>query len=391
MTLQKAATRWVFSVIASAIGLGFTAPRSLAWGDQWVYVGTYTSGGASKGIYRCRLNMNTGSIEQVGTTGGVVNPSFLAIHPSRRFLYAVGEVADVGGKRGGAVAAFTLDAKTSELTPLNHQASEGAGPCHLAVDASGRTVLVANYGGGSVASLPILEDGRLEKAAATVQHVGKSVNPKRQERPHAHSINVDPQNRFAVAADLGLDKLLVYRLDAERGTISANDPPSAAVSPGAGPRHIAFHPNGRYVYVINELASTVTVFSYDAERGALHSLQIVSTLPKDFSGENTTAEVQVHPSGRFVYGSNRGHDSIAIFAADPHNGKLTLRGHVATGGRTPRNFGVDPMGIYLLAANQATDNIVVFRIDPSDGILKRTGHQIAIPSPVCVKFVPILD
>ncbi|HJS09091.1 MAG TPA: lactonase family protein, partial [Pirellulales bacterium] len=249
-------------------------------------------------------------------------------------------------------------------------------------------VLVANYGGGSVAVLPIDKDGRLRPASSFVQHKGSSVNPKRQEAPHAHSINVDPAGAFAVVADLGLDKVLVYRFDAAAGTLTANDPPHATVSPGAGPRHFAFHPSGRFAYVINEMNSTVTAFAYDAKKGTLSEIDTKSTLPGPQQG-NSTAEVQVHPSGKFLYGSNRGHNSLAIFRIDEKTGALTAAGHQLTGGRTPRNFGIDPTGKFVLAANQGSDSVVVFRVDQETGKLEETGQSIKVPTPVCVKFLPV--
>jgi 6-phosphogluconolactonase len=257
----------------------------------------------------------------------------------------------------------------------------------LVVDRTGKTVLVANYGGGSVAALPVDADGRLGKATSAIQHSGSSVDAQRQATPHAHSINVDPSNRFAVAADLGLDKLLIYRLDAAKGTLAPNDPPSASVAPGSGPRHFAFHPNGQFAYVINEMRCTVTAFAFDSQRGALREIQTITTLPHEVKEGYSTAEVQVHPSGKFLYGSNRGHHSIAIFAIDSATGKLNAVGHQSTGGKTPRNFAIDPTGQFLLAENQDSDNIVVFRIDTKTGELKATGHVVDVPSPVCVKFL----
>jgi 6-phosphogluconolactonase len=351
-----------------------------------VYVGTYT-GGKSQGIYTFRMNLDTGELTPAGITTGVKNPSFLAIHPSRKYLYAVSEVSDSEGRPTGGVTAFAIDAASCKLTPINSQSSEGAGPCHLVVDRTGKNVLVANYGGGSVALLPIQEGGRLAKATAAIQHQGSSVNAQRQSAPHAHSINVDPSNRFAVAADLGLDKLLIYKLDAENGTLAPNDPPSTSVAPGSGPRHFAFHPNGRYAYVINELLCTVTAFAYDYSKGTLQEIQTITTLPHEVRAGYSTAEVQVHPSGKFLYGSNRGHHSIAIFAIDATTGKLSAVGHQSTGGKTPRNFAIDPTGNFLLAENQDSDNIVIFRIDPQTGELKPTGHAADVPSPVCVKFL----
>lgn len=354
----------------------------------WVYFGTYTNG-ESKGIYLSQLDLASGALSRPRLVAETVNPSFLAVHPSERFLYAVNEVGDFEGRSSGAVSAFALDPETGGLTFLNQQASRGAGPCHLIVDKSGKDVLVANYGGGSVAVLPIGSDGRLSPASAFSQHQGSSVNPRRQEGPHAHSINLDAANRFAFAADLGLDKVLVYRFEASRGSLSAGDPPSASVKPGSGPRHFAFHPSGRYAYVINEIASTVTAFAYDADRGTLNPIGAVSTLPEGFEGRSSTAEVQVHPSGRFLYGSNRGHDSIVVFALDSETGKLSYVEHEPTGGRTPRGFGIDPTGTYLLAGNQDSDLVVVFRIDPQSGALEPTGHEAKVPMPVCVKFAHV--
>jgi len=299
-------------------------------------------------------------------------------------LYAVGEVGSFGGKNGGVVDAFAIDPKSGKLTLLNQQSSQGPGPCHLMVDHSGKCVVVANYSGGSVACLPIQDDGRLGEATCFVQHQGASVHPQRQQGPHAHGVNIDAANRFAFVADLGLDKVMVYRLDASQGKLTANDPAWLATAPGAGPRHFAFHPSGRYAYVINELNSTITALGYDAERGTLQALQSVSTLPDGFRGNSTGAEVEVHPSGKFVYGSNRGHDSIAAFAVDDGTGKLRLVGHEPTQGKTPRNFAIEPGGKYLLVANQEGHNIVVLRINPDSGELRATGNTVEVSSPVCI-------
>jgi 6-phosphogluconolactonase len=352
-----------------------------------VYVGTYT-GSKSKGIYLFHLDMATGKLTPAGIAAECANPSFLALHPNGRFLYAVNEVSDFDTANSGAATAFAIDRETGKLTLLNQQSAKGAGPCHLTVDPSGKNILVANYGGGSVAVLPIQPDGRLGEATAFVQHQGSSVNPGRQKEPHAHSINVDAANRFAFAADLGLDKVLVYRFDPQKGTLAPNDPPAAAVAPGAGPRHFAFHPDGRRAYVLNEIDSTVTAFDYDAKTGTLKTLQTLPTLPTGFQGNNSTAEVVVHPSGKFLYCSNRGHDSIAIFTIDAQSGRLTAAGHQPTGGKTPRNFNVDPTGAYLLAANQDSDSIAVFRIDPITGALTPTGPTVQAPTPVCIRFLP---
>lgn len=356
-------------------------------GKFWVYIGTYT-GPENAGIHLAEFDAATGALTAKGLAAKVVNPSFVAIHPSRKFLYAVSEVATGEGKKTGAVTAFAVDAKTGTLTALNHQSSEGAGPCHLVVDASGKAVLVANYGAGSIASLPIGEDGKLGPAASAIQHKGKNANPNRQEGPHAHSINLDPSGKFAVVADLGLDEVLVYKFDAAKATLVPNVPPAAKVASGAGPRHFAFHPNGNFGYVINEMGNTVTAFAFDAAKGTLTTIQDVSTLPKDFKGSSFTAEVVMHPSGKFLYGSNRGHDSLAIFQIDSASGKLTPVGIEPTGGKTPRNFAIDPTGAFVLAENQGSNSIVVFKIDQTTGALKATGHTLMVPSPVCVRMIP---
>ncbi|ODU01220.1 MAG: 6-phosphogluconolactonase [Planctomycetes bacterium SCN 63-9] len=354
-----------------------------------VYVGTYTGGKAgSEGIYLLELDPATGALESKGLAGKIVSPSFLAIHPSRKFLYSVNEVGEFGGKPSGAVTAFAIDEANGSLKQLNQQATVGTGPCHLTVDATGKNLLVANYGSGSVAVLPIAEDGSLRPASSFIQHAGKGANPSRQEGPHAHSINLDAANRFAFAADLGLDKVLIYAFDAAKGTIAPNASPFAKVAPGAGPRHFAFHPGGKLAYVINEMGSTVTAFSYDPAAGSLTEIQTISTLPADFKGQNDTAEIQVHPSGKFVYGSNRGHDSIAVFAVDEKTGKLEFVEARSTEGKVPRNFAIDPTGAFLLAENQDSDTVVVFRIDPATGKLTPTGTKVSVPMPVCIKMIP---
>jgi 6-phosphogluconolactonase len=298
---------------------------------------------------------------------------------------------DAGGKKGGGVSAFAIDPKTGNLTLLNQQTSGGAGPCHITVDKEGKNVLIANYGGGSAEVLPVNDKGALDKPSCFMQHKGKGSNPSRQEGPHAHSVNLDAANHFAVVADLGLDQLRVYRFDPKTGTITPNDPPAYETEPGAGPRHFTFHPDGKHAYVINELACTVTALEYDAEKGILKKVQTISTLPKGAKKEDSysTAEVQVHPSGKFLYGSNRGHNTIAAFAIDPKTGELTLIGHQGKRVKTPRNFGIDPTGTYLLVGNQDGGNIVVFKIDPKSGELMETGNSAEVGAPVCIKFMPM--
>jgi 6-phosphogluconolactonase len=310
------------------------AEKPAAQGEYLVYVGTYTQGD-SKGIYVYRFDAETGQSTSLGLAAATTNPSFLAIHPNRRYLYVVNEISNYEGQSSGGVSAFVIDPETEKLTLLNEVASGGADPCYVALDNTGKYVLVANYTGGSVAVFPIREDGGLGKASAFVQHAGSSVNPRRQEGPHAHWISVAPDNRFALAADLGLDELIVYPFDAHAGTLAPNRRQSVKLVPGAGPRHVVFHPSGKFVYEINELYSTITGFSYDAAKGSLLEMKTVSTLPKDFGGHNDAAELQVHPTGRFLYASNRGHDSIAVFTIDAATGALTPVEYVPTRGKTP--------------------------------------------------------
>lgn len=353
-----------------------------------MYVGTYTVRD-SKGIYV--YHFDSGRLTPAGTpflAAETTNPSFLAIDPSRRYLYAVNETEDYQGHKTGGVNAFSIDHKTGALTFLNEVASGGTDPCYVSLDHEGKHVLVANYTSGSVSVFPVLPGGRLGKATAFVQHQGHSVNPERQEGPHAHDIALSPDGRFALAADLGLDQLLVYRYDETRGSLIPNDPPFARVSPGSGPRHFVFDPSGKFVYLLSEVGSTVTVFEYNAEAGTLHEIQNLSALPDGFSGHNDAAEIAIGRSGRFLYTSNRGDDSVMVFAINPARHTLKVVAHVPTLGKTPRNFAIDPSGNYLFAANQDSDNIVVFKIDPKSGIPVPTGQVVEVSSPVCLTFVP---
>lgn len=348
-----------------------------------VYFGTYTWGdNSSRGIYRSMLDLETGNLSDPVLAAQARNPSFLEIHPNGKFLYAVSEA---GG--AGSVSAYAIDTGAGDLKLLNQQPSGGAGPCHVSIDHAGKNLLVANYGSGSASVIPIELDGRLGELTGFVQHEGSSVNPNRQKEPHAHSINVSPDDRFAFVADLGIDKIMIYRLDIEKGSIVANSPAFAKVKPGGGPRHFAFHPNGKHAYVINELDCTVTAFAYESASGALREIQNVTTLPKDFRGSNTCAEVRVHPSGKFLYGSNRGHDSIVVYRIDLANGTLTFVEHETADIKTPRNFNIDPMGRFCLVANQDSDSVVVFRIDRETGVLEPTGHKISVAKPVCIRFL----
>jgi 6-phosphogluconolactonase len=362
------------------------APKDPPHARFFLYVGTYTKG-ESKGIYAYRYDASSGKATSLGLAAETVNPSFLTADPTHRFLYAVNELTTYKGATSGAVSAFAIDHQTGKLSLLNEVASRGADPCYIAFDKSGKYVLVANYTSGNVAVFPA-KDGRLGESSAFVQHSGKGVNPERQEGPHAHWIETTADNRFAIVADLGLDEVLVYRFDARDGTLKPNDPPFVKVDPGSGPRHISFHPDGKFAYLLSEMKSPVTVFAYDASRGALHPLQTISTLPKDFTGTNDAAEIHVHPNGKFLYASNRGNDSLAIFAIDQKTGLLKAVDHVSTEGKTPRNFEIDPTGSRLLVANQDTGNIVVFNIDGQTGRLTPAGEVLSVPSPVSLDFVP---
>jgi 6-phosphogluconolactonase len=357
---------------------------------EWLaYFGTYT-GKKSKGIYVARFNPKTGQLSAPELAAETISPSFLAVHPKGKWLYAVNEVDNFSGKKGGGVSGFAIDAKSGKLTPLNHQSTGGGAPCHVSLDESGRVVLVANYSGGSVASYSVDKKGFLSTDVSFIQHQGSSVNRARQQAPHGHAIVVDPGNKFALACDLGLDKVLIYKLNTKKGTLTPNDPPFGRVAAGSGPRHIAFHPSGTFAWVINEMVCTVTSFSFDPKRGEMQELQTLSTLPANTKmiGAYSTAEILTHPSGKFVYGSNRGHDTLAVYAVDEKQGTLTLLENVSTEGKTPRSFGIDPSGRWLLAANQSSDTVVVFAIDPATGKLKPTGQSIEVGSPVSVVFAP---
>jgi len=380
----------------AASALGFVAlargPESLSWREQsqqdgpLLYVGTYTEGTKSEGIYLVRMDPRTGKLRRVGSVIAGANPSFLAIHPNGRVLYAVNEVDKYNGKASGAVSSFAIARETGVLTRLGEQPSEGAAPCYVSVDHSSRVVLVANYNGGSVALLPIQGDGSLAPAADVEKHTGTGPNAERQEAAHAHCIVADPSNRFVLAADLGADRVFVYPLDLEGKTLRRIGGGSAVMRPGAGPRHIVFHPTLPLVFVANELDSTVATLRFDAEHGTLSPLGTVSTLPAGWTGTNYPADIHFASSGRTLYVSNRGHNSIAVFSVAESTGALALEQVVSTDGDWPRNFSLDPTGRWLLVANQRSDSIVVFARDEKTGRLTPTRERIALPSPVCLQF-----
>jgi 6-phosphogluconolactonase len=358
-----------------------------------VYIGTYTRresfvDGKAKGIYIYELNPSTGKLTYAATVAGAgtVNPSFLTLGPDRRCLYAVNEIT--GGKGPhGTLSAFALDPLSGDLRYLNQQSTHGLAPCHATVEPEGRYCLVANYETGSVCVLPIKPDGRLGEATDTVQFSGAGPVPERQQGPHAHMVLPSPDHRFILAVDLGADRLMAFRLDRVRGTLSPADPPWTQLPPGTGPRHLAFHPHRPFAYVISELRSTVTVLRYVDRQGKFEASQTISTLPDGFAGQNLGAEIKIAPSGRFVYASNRGHDSLAIYAVDPETGRLSLVGHESTQGVGPRDFTIDPSGALLLVANQDTDTVVTFWIDQNSGTLRATGCVAAVPTPVCLQLV----
>jgi 6-phosphogluconolactonase len=386
-------TRRLFSVLfllSAPLLLVSRAPtpeKGTPKGQYIAYVGTYTAKTNSKGIYAFRFDPEKGQLTSIGVAAQTPDPSFLAVHPNGKYLYAVNEIGNFNGGPSGALSAFAIDAKTGALKFLNQVSTRGAGPCYVSLDKTGAFVLVANYDSGSIASFPVQYDGSLGTASGFVQHSGSGANKERQEGPHAHWIGTSPDNRFALAVDLGLDEVIVYGLDSSKGIFTPVLSGFAKVKPGSGPRHLAFSPTGKFAYVLSEMASAVTVFSYQAKNGAFLLLQTISALPKDYTGQTSAAEIAVHPSGKFLYTSNRGHDSIAIFAIDERKGTLKSLGQILTGGKTPRHFAIDPTGAYLLAENQESNNIVIFQIDAATGSLTPTGKTIDVPSPVCITFI----
>ena len=393
MTNPRAQSRRDF-LAASALGLVGLACGSKRLAsreesqldDELLYVGTYTDDGRSDGISLIRIDRRSGQLRLVGSVAAGANPSFLAIHPNGRVLYAVNEVEQYNERATGAVSAFAIAGDTGALTKLGEEPSEGGAPCFVSVDGSGRVVLIANYVGGSVALLPIQSDGVLAPATSVVKHTGSGPNADRQSEPHAHCIVADPSNRFALAADLGADRVFVYRLDLDGKSLRHVEGGDAVMRAGAGPRHIAFHPTLPLVFVACELDSTVVSLRFENARGALSPLETRSTLPAGWIGTNYPADIHIAPSGRTLYVSNRGHNSLAVFSVAESTGALSLVQVVSTGGDWPRNFSLDPTGRWVLVANQRSNSIIVFGRDEESGKLTPTRQRIALPSPVCLRF-----
>ena len=360
--------------------LAMSTRPSLAASRKWiVFVGTYTRQ-ASKGIYAYRLTSADAKLTPLGLAAETSNPSFLAVHPNQRFLYTVNE------NDNGTISAFAIDSRTWKLKLLNTVSSRGSGPCHLAFDTTGKWIFVANYNNGSIAVLPVATDGTLGEAAVSIQHSGSSIDARRQSGPHAHSVNISPDNRFLAVTDLGLDEVRIYRFDAKAGSLTPHDPPAIKTAPGSGPRHLAFAPDGRFAWVLNEMSATVTALSYDRTLGKLTPVQDVPALPRDFSGTKSGAEILIHPNGKFLYTSNRGHDSIAIFKLEG-GGLSTSATWVSSRGKTPRSFAIDPDGALVVAANQGSNNLAVFRVDTKTGGLSPAGDVVEAPLPVSVVLV----
>ncbi len=355
-------------------------------GPELVFVGTYTNKTASKGVYAFRFDEHNGKISAMTVAAESADPSFVVVSADGKFLYAVNEVGDFGGASSGAIGAYSIERPSGKLTLLNQVASGGADPCFVSIDKTGKFLFVANYSGGSVGVFALNADGKIGDRTTFEQHTGHGALKDRQDAPHAHWVATSADNRYALEVDLGLDQVIVDRFDETSGKITPNDPPFASLEAGAGPRHLAFSPNQKFAYVTNEIGSTVTVFSYDADKGILEPKQTIGTLPRDFNGQNDTAEIVMHPSGKFLYVSNRGRDSIAIFGVSAKTGILTSIGDFLTRGKTPRNFTIDPSGHYLLVANEATNDIEVFRIDLSSGELGFTGVRVEVPAPVDIVF-----
>lgn len=354
--------------------------------EQRLFIGTYSRGESiSEGIYTCRFDTVSGTLSEPSLAAEADNPSFLAIHPTQRFLFACIETNDFQGKPSGAVSAFKIDRATGKLTLLNQQATGGGAPCHCTVDGTGRFLLVANYLGGNAAVFPINDDGSLAERSCLINHIGSGPDKGRQEAPHAHSINLSADNRFAYVADLGIDRIMIYRFDSQAGILAPSASDSAALTAGSGPRHFCIHPSGKFAFCNSELTCEVNAFSRDAMSGRLTAIQSISTLPENYTGRKSTAECIVHPSGNFLYVSNRGHDSVAVYQINQNNGTLTMMEIPKSGGKEPRNFFITNDGKWLIAENQNSDNVIVFEIDQKNGRLTQQKSQITVGQPVCIR------
>jgi 6-phosphogluconolactonase len=381
--MKRALLGLLTATVFSGTGVSSDVPAS---SHYYIYVGTYT-GPNSKGIYAFRYDASQLALEPLGVVGEMPRPSFLALSPDRRFLYAVSELGN-DGKSEGYVYAFAIEPATGKLAFLNRQPSGGGGACHLVVDKSGKFLLVANYGSGSAASFPLKLDGSIGDRISKIQFEGSGPNAGRQRGPHAHAVVLSPDNRFVFVPDLGTDHVQILRFDSSNGSLARNTPAKVAVKAGAGPRHFTFSPDERFAYLLGEMGSLVVAFRYDSSTGGLTEIQSASTLPDGFTGENNSAEIVVDPGGRFLYASNRGHDSIAVFSIDRKTGKLERTQIESAQGRTPRNFTIDPIGRHVLVAGQDSNRIALFNRDAQTGKLTFVGKSVDVPSPVCLLFNP---
>ena len=356
----------------------------------FVYIGTYTNRN-DEGLYVCSFDSEKGRLTAPKLAVELLNPNFIAISPNNLFLYTVGDSNSSDSLENGCVNSFSLCRKTGNLSPIKQVSSYGKTPCHITIDKTGKYALVSNYTTGSLAVFPISDDGHLSEPATVIQHTGSSIDPSRQTGPHIHSITLDGSNRYALAADLGQDKIFVYHFDQDNGTLKPSDMPYIPIEPGSGPRHFTFGPSGNYAYIVNEMSNTITAFKYDQDSGILNDIGTIPTLPADYKGQSYTSEIQTSPSGKYLYTANRGHDSIAIFEINSKNGKLALIDIQTCGGKWPHHFCIDPTGKWLLIANERSDKVSLFRIDPTTGMLNETSNSPTVPSPACIKLCPALD
>jgi 6-phosphogluconolactonase len=350
--------------------------------DMYVYFGTHVVG-PGKGFSLSHFDTDTGVLTKPKYLIDAVAPAFFVIDSGGKHLYTC------NSGRPGGVSSYEIDPKTGALKLLNSKSAGGANTSYISLDKTGRFALSANYEGGNIEVWPIQPDGSFGERTAFIQHTGRGIDPQRQTHAYAHSIITDPTNRFALSGDLGVDKVFVYRFDEKAGTLAPNDPPSVSIKPGSGARHVKFHPNGKWVYLISEMGSTVTAFNWDTAKGTLAEFQTVSTLPADFKGASACAEMEIHPNGKFLYGSNRGHDSLVVFAIDQSSGKLLLVQHISSAGKTPRNFAFDPTGKWIICTNHDSNNAVVFKIDENTGKLTQVGEPMDVPYPFCERFLPV--